>query len=475
MGSTRDQSLLLRSARIGGAGSPVDVLIEHGRIAAITPRGESGPAPSAPVETVDLEGSVLLPGLWDGHVHSRQWALRRESVDLTGVLRAGAAAELILASRGGQRFILAFGADFDAWGPEPDLSPLSGIREPVLIQSWELHSAWLNRAALGLVGSPDRPDGLLREADCFAAVARFCADPLLAADEAVLRAMRDAASLGVVGIIDFEMADNIGDWSRRAATGELPVRVECSVPRTRVEDAIGAGLRTGDEVAPRVRVGPVKLFLDGSLTSGTALTDPGDAPLIAVDELRQLVGRLDAHGLSCAIHAIGEEASRVALDAFESAGAGGRVEHVQLLRPEDVGRFAALGVVASVQPGHLCLDRDLALWAERGTEGAYGYASLLRAGARLELGSDAPVTPLDPWAGIAAAVERTADHRPAWLPGERLLLREALAASARGRDVPRVGDPADLIVVGAAAMERGAPHENPVHATLCAGTWSYRP
>lgn len=470
--SASDQTLLLRSARLGGRGSPVDVLIESGRIAAILPREESGGSPAA--EVVDLEGGALLPGLWDGHVHSRQWALRRESVDLAGVSDARTAVERVLAGRGERPFVLAFGADFGGWGPEPELSSLSGVPQPVLIQSWELHSAWLNRAALGLVGLAGPPAGMLHEADCFAAVARLCADPLLAADEAVLRAMRDAAARGVVGIVDFEMADNLGDWARRAAAGDLPVQVECSIPRDRIEDAIASGLRTGDEIAPGVRVGPVKLFLDGSLTSGTALTGTGGVPLIAPDELARLVARLDAHGLDCAIHAIGEEANRLALDAFESAGARGRIEHVQLLRPEDVARFARLGVVASVQPGHLCPDRDLDLWDRRGTEGAYAYASLLRAGARLELGSDAPVVQLDPWAGIAAAVDRTDDDRPAWLPDERLLLRDALAASARGRVVPEVGDAADLVVVGSEVLERGTARHVVVHATLRAGRWSHR-
>jgi predicted amidohydrolase YtcJ len=465
---------MLRAARLGTESAPVDVVVANGRIAAIRPSGEAGRRPGAPMQVVDLDGRAVLPGLWDGHVHSRQWALRRDSIDLSGVPSAELAAERVEVAGAGRPFVLAFGAAMDGWGDMPDKSLLARVREPVVIQSRDLHTAWLNDAALDLVGLAGHPDGLLREAACFEAVARLCADPLLAADDAVLGAMREAAALGVVGIVDFEMADNVGDWVRRAGAGELPVRVECSIPRTRIEAAIESGLHTGDELAAGVRVGPVKLFLDGSLTSGTALVASGGAPLIPAGELRELVERLAAHRLTCAIHAIGEGANRLALDAFAGAGAPGRIEHAQLLHPEDVARFAELGVVASVQPAHLCVDRDLDHWSERGTEGAYGYASLLRAGARLEFGSDAPVVPLNPWATLAAAVDRTADDRAAWLPDERVGVREALRASTRGREMPRVGEVADLVVLEASGLSADSIAATEVHATLCAGRWSYR-
>lgn len=107
--------------------------------------------------------------------------------------------------------------------------------------------------------------------------------------------------------------------------------------------------------------------------------------------------RAAAHGIEPAVHAIGDRANTVALDAFEAVRCRGRIEHAQLLSPEDLPRFARLGVTAGVQPRHATDDRDVAdrHWAGR-TERAFAYADLLAAGARLEFGSDAPVSPLDP-------------------------------------------------------------------------------
>jgi predicted amidohydrolase YtcJ len=187
--------------------------------------------------------------------------------------------------------------------------------------------------------------------------------------------------------------------------------------------------------------------------------------------------RAAAHGIQPAVHAIGDRANEVALDAFEAVRCRGRIEHAQLLAPQDVPRFAALDLTVSIQPTHAPDDRDLAdrHWAGR-THRAYAYADLLAAGARLELGSDAPVAPLDPWESIASAVTRTRDERPAWHPEQRLSPACALAAAARGRRLIRVGDPADLVVVDADPLTADARtlRQMPVHATLVAGGWTHR-
>ena len=147
-----------------------------------------------------------------------------------------------------------------------------------------------------------------------------------------------------------------------------------------------------------------------------------------------LLRRATAAGLDCAVHAIGDRANTLALDAFAATGARGRVEHAQLLGPADLARFAELGLVASVQPEHAVDDRDVAdrYWAGR-THRAFAYRSLLDAGAELVLGSDAPVAPLDPWITLAAAVHRSADGRPSWHPEQEIPLDVALAASAGRR------------------------------------------
>jgi len=185
-----------------------------------------------------------------------------------------------------------------------------------------------------------------------------------------------------------------------------------------------------------------------------------------------------AHGIEPAVHAIGDRANTLALDAFAAVGCRGRIEHAQLLTAADVPRFAELGVTAGVQPAHATDDRDVAdrHWAGR-TGRAFAYGDLLASGARLEFGSDAPVSPLDPWLGIAAAVHRTDDERPAWHPEQRIPVRAALAASARGRFQIRVGDAADLVVVDVDPSEADARtlREMPVHATMLGGRWTHGP
>jgi predicted amidohydrolase YtcJ len=195
------------------------------------------------------------------------------------------------------------------------------------------------------------------------------------------------------------------------------------------------------------------------------------------EHLVPLMTHAHRKGLRCAIHAIGDHANTLALDAFEASGAQGTIEHAQLLTEQDVARFAALGVTASVQPEHAMDDRDVAdrHWAGR-TDRAFPYASLAAAGVRLVLGSDAPVAPLDPWVAIDAGVTRVRDGREAWHPQQRLDLLTALRASTDGQPLTlAVGAPADLAVLDADPLTTTAPlREMPVAGTLLAGHWTHR-
>ncbi|MET0726492.1 MAG: amidohydrolase family protein, partial [Leifsonia sp.] len=179
-------------------------------------------------------------------------------------------------------------------------------------------------------------------------------------------------------------------------------------------------------------------------------------------------------GLRPAVHAIGDQANTLALDAFETLGVGGSIEHAQLLGGTDVSRFAALGVTASVQPEHAMDDRDVAdrYWAGR-TDRAFVLRSLLDSGAVLALGSDAPVAPLDPWVGIAAAVGRTRDGRAPWHPEQAITVQEAVAASARTSVA--VGEPADLAILDADPLQATMDELRtlPVAATLLGGRFTH--
>jgi hypothetical protein len=194
------------------------------------------------------------------------------------------------------------------------------------------------------------------------------------------------------------------------------------------------------------------------------------------------------------VHAIGDRANREALDAFESTrelwaplGLRQRIEHAQCLAPEDVRRFAEIGVTCSVQFSHAPSDRDLAdrFWPDKA--GAYAFRSLWESGAVIANGSDAPVEELDPLAGIRAGVLRTIDDRPAWHPDERLTIEQALLAStvnpawlagdehSRGKLVP--GYLADLVVLTRDPFE--CPEDElesvQVVATMVGGRWVHNP
>ncbi|WP_279583127.1 amidohydrolase family protein [Fodinicola feengrottensis] len=185
--------------------------------------------------------------------------------------------------------------------------------------------------------------------------------------------------------------------------------------------------------------------------------------------------RAAAHGIDAAVHAIGDHANTLALDAYEQVGCGGSIEHAQLLTIDDFRRFADLDLVASVQPQHAVDDREVAdrYWPGR-TDRAFAYAALLSAGVRLALGSDAPVAPLDPWISVAAAVQRSDDDRPSWHPEQELPASAALAASTRGRRLVRVGEVADLVITEENPLEVAAPklRSMSVFGTLLAGSWT---
>ncbi|NUS12642.1 MAG: amidohydrolase family protein, partial [Streptomyces sp.] len=430
--------VLLRDVRLGSGGPLAHVLVEDGRIAAVAP---DAPAVPPGGEVVDAGGRTVLPGLWDAHVHMVQWASARRRVDLSGAGSAAAAAAVMAAAARTGRYpadepLIGFGFRDGLWPdrPEPALlawSDASG--RPVALVSNDLHTAWLNGAALHRLGAGGHPTGVLREAECLDAVARLSAADPSVVDRWVADAVRAAAARGVVGLLDFEYADNIADWTRRAAQAPLDVRVGCAVYPAHLDEAVARGLRTGDvlpDTGGLVRVGPLKLFVDGSLNTRTALCNEPYPGLPAAagqeygilqtapDELERLMAYAARHGIHSAVHAIGDRANTIALDAFERTGGTGRIEHAQLIDRADLPRFARPGLVLGIQPAHAADDRDVAdhHWAGR-TDRSFAYADLARAGAVLQIGSDAPVAPLDPWIGVAAAVHRTgADGRPGWHP-----------------------------------------------------------
>ncbi|TXN28117.1 amidohydrolase [Lacisediminihabitans profunda] len=484
-------SIVLRNARIVGAGAPpTDLLVSDGSISAIG--GElSGD------ESVDLGGRFVIPGLWDNHVHLTQHALAQRRVDLSTATSAAEAARVM-----GEAFrtappeaglpLVGFGFRDGLWPDAPSAALLDSQVDtvPVVLVSGDLHCCWLNSAALGRFGYAGRSTGILREDEAFPVTAALQDVPDAVLDAWVSEAARAAAGRGVVGVVDFEMADNIPVWGRRFAAGFDSLRISAGVYTEHLEAAIAAGRFTGEVIAGTgglLTMGPFKVLIDGSLNTRTAYCAhvyPGlehsDRPngilTVPGDELTDLMMRASGAGLLPAVHAIGDEANRIALDAFQAVGCRGRIEHAQLLLDADLPRFAALGVAASVQPEQAMDDRGVAdrYWAGR-TGRAFVLRSLLDAGAQLLLGSDAPVAPLDPWVTMAAAVGRSRDGLEPWHPEQAISAAEALVASTNGRSRVAVGEDADLVVLDLDPLVAApdALRRMPVAATMLAGSWTF--
>ncbi len=484
---------LLRNVRIvelgqgpGWAG-PVDVVVEQGAVQNI---GHDLEKPLG-IEEYDGGGRWLIPGLWDHHVHLAQWTASGQRLDLSGsespehvVVRVR---DHLVAHPGP---LVGFGHRLGTWTSEPTVAMLDAVAPdvPVVLIAGDAHHAWLNTRALERLGLPLR-DGLVLENEWYDAHTRIdlVVEPDLS-PAAYLRTLDAAAALGITGIVDLERGQLPADWEPR----ETPVRVRVSTYADGLDRIVPAGHRTGDHLpgsSELVTMGPLKIISDGSLNTRTAWCceeyadgSGAGAPNQTSAELAGLLELAHRHGLEVATHAIGDLALKEALAAYDVTGAAGSIEHAQLVRRDAVTTMARLGLRASVQPAHLLDDRDVTeeLWPDR-TERCFAFRWMLDDGVELAFGSDAPVSPLDPWLAIAAAVHRSADERPPWHPEQALSPREALAASVDGHGSVHAGMPADLVLLDAdplaehddTAAAAAAIRTMPVALTVVAGRTAY--
>jgi predicted amidohydrolase YtcJ len=468
---------LLRDARLvpieestESAVEPVDVLVRAGRVVEVGPTLERAPG----VEEHDAAGRWLVPGLWDQHVHLGQWTLAAQRLDLRGTPSKQAALALL-----GERLdqlpdvpVVGWGHRPASWPEQPtvaELDRLTGLR-PVVLISGDGHHAWLNSVAMRGLGLPER-EGMVSEAEWFAVYPRLAR--LVGSDgtspDAYLASMRLAAAKGVVGLVDLEFDQAVEEWPDREVAGARLLRIRVGAYVDTLDAFLAAGVRTGQRMpgcSPLVTMGPLKVISDGSLNTLTAWCSSPyhdgstGAANISADGLRAVMEAANRHGLTVAIHAIGDAAVDQALTAFESTRAAGSIEHAQLIQHEHAKRMASAGIRASVQPAHLVDDRDLTdrLWPDK-TDRCFALRWLADEGVELALGSDAPVAPLDPWLAIASAVHRSGDDRDPWHPEQSLTPREALAGSIDGLGTVAEGLPADLALLDADPLAPGSPAE----------------
>jgi predicted amidohydrolase YtcJ len=470
------------------------VLIDRGRVVA-TGRADDLRAHAHHARVIDLRGTTLTPGLTDAHIHLTEWAFARSEVDLSAAQSPADAARLTLQHRASSQDGWVRGR---GWNPHlwdlalPHRAMLDALipDRPAALQSHDMHALWVNSAALALAGitaaTPDpedgtivrdehgEPTGLLLEW-AGQIVARVMPDPTLDATiAAVIEAQRALHAFGITGVHSFPgihrpEPDPLPVVLRMREQNTLTLRVLQHIRLDHLDAAIELGLRSGfgDEW---VRIGALKMFLDGALGSRTAWmrapyenSDDCGMRVMDPDDFRTYVARAAAAGIACTVHAIGDGAVSLALDVLSEPATRvhalpHRIEHVQCCPPERLGDAVAATITCSMQPSHLMTDWRIAdrHWGDR-SSGAFAVGSLQRLRTLLAFGSDAPVEDVDPRRGLFAAVRRQDHNRePAggWYPDECIDTAAALyaytvgPARAAGLSAPAgslaPGAPADL-------------------------------
>ncbi len=444
--------------------------------------------------TTDLGQAVVIPGLIDAHAHLLQLGYALMQADLVG---ARSKQEIVQRL---QRFaadlpegewLRGNGWDQNLW-PEkafPTAADLDAAfpDRPVWLERVDGHAGWANSAALRAVAATPgarslqgnwQPEGGRIERDAAGKATGVMVDGAMALvtaampplddsyrEQALERALRKSAENGLTGVHDMGVSrGDLAVMKKFADAGRLSLRIEAYANGN--GDALDDLCRDGlyHHAGDRLQMEGVKLFMDGALGSrGAALLAPySDDPhnhgllMMSPEEHEAAVRKAAGCGVQVATHAIGDRGNRIVLDTYEKvlgdrkgSDHRWRVEHAQILAPEDIERFAPLGVIASMQPTHATSDMG---WAEQrvGAErikGAYAWQRLLHSGARLALGSDFPVESVDPRLGLYAAVtrqDREGEPPGGWQPEQRLSASEALRgftvdAAWAGRDEKQVG------------------------------------
>jgi predicted amidohydrolase YtcJ len=442
--------------------------IKDGRIAAVGSVAEVKAACGNGGQTLDLPGRLVVPGIVDAHLHFVSFGLYLERVDLRDLPSIATCRERVKAAVARMKpgtWIIGRGWSEHIWTDrrEPCARDLDDISpdHPVMLVRCCGHTVWINSTAMKLAGitkeavdapgtrierdADGRPVGLCREYRKI--IEKIIPPPTLEERKAAaLRAQAEALRYGVTGV---HTCETLAEWDALAALeaeGKLKIRVHHTLPPEEVERAKARGIELG-KGSERLWFGQIKLFADGTLGSGTALLhapyadNPNTKGLecLTVAQMQERMELAYRHGGDVAVHAIGDMAVSNVLQAIRAARRvvkgkrRDRIEHAQLVQPDDMEVFKALDVVASVQPVHLLTDMPVAekKWGASRCRHAYAWKSMLKTGVRVQFGSDAPVEHINPLLSFYAAVKRQSlkgEPNGGWFPAERLTLEETIHA-----------------------------------------------
>jgi len=421
-------------------------------------------------ETIQLGGHFVMPGFNDAHVHIGSAAADMLAVRLNGAASVEElqkrVADAVSAHKEGD-WITGSGWDHTLWPDKkfPNKQQLDAVapKNPVLLRHISGHVAVANSAALRLAsvtkntpnpkgGEFERGDdneltGMLKESPAIQLVAQYVPDPSPEQRRrGIEMALADIAKNGVTSVQDNSDWDDFLVYRDLKEEGKLTVRITEWLHFTTDLSQLQNMRSEGGVTDPWLKTGALKMVTDGALGSRTAAMlapysdDPSTSGLLIMDanKLREMAIERDKAGFQLAFHAIGDRANRVALDVFDAvAKANGardrrdRIEHAQVVAPEDLPRFAKLNVIASMQPSHQTTDMR---WAEQrvGPErikGAYAWATLQKSGARLAFGTDYDVEPISPFRGLYACVTRELPEggpEGGWQPQEKISLDDCI-------------------------------------------------
>ena len=453
--------------------------ISNGRIVALGADDAMLALAGPDTKRENLAGQYVIPGLTDAHLH---WAMTSEQllwVDVFEVTSKQIALDRVAErarSTAPDEWIRGSGWAQDFW-PEPVFPTAADLdsvapRNPVFMRAKSGHAAWVNSAALHRCGitaeTPDpagghiqrdahgQPTGILFETAIDLVESHIPELTVEQLADQMARAQQLALASGLTGFHDFDGPDCLQALQVLRERGLLAMRVVKNVNREWIDALITSGIRHGfgDDW---IRIGGQKIFADGALGPRTAymiepyVDEPDNYGISVVDreEIQELVSRASAAGLPSTVHAIGDRAVHDVLDVYEAvrreeaargespASRRHRIEHVQIIHPDDAGRLAQLGVIASMQPIHATSDYVSAdrAWGDR-SRWSYNIRLQIDQGAHIALGTDSPVEPFDPLKSIFAAVtRRRPDGTPGpqgWYPELRLTMNETLRGFTAG-------------------------------------------